>query len=304
MIFVVTGATSFIGRNFVNQLLQNDDIVIAVCRENSSSLNVLPNDSCLSIVFSDMDSYSTLHEKITKADVFVNFAWDGTKNTNDRDFGDIHKINVINSYHAMQAAHKMGCKVFVEAGSQAEYGLVNDLITENTDCNPFTEYGKTKLEVNKQGFEFSEKTGMKYLHLRIFSVYGEDDHERTLIKTCIRKLKNNEDVDLSQCNQNWNFLYVKDAAVQIYLLCKYAIANSNFIHETYNVASEDTRQLKEFIRVISATSNSTGNLRFGAIVPRYVVSLNPDVSKTKKAIGFISNYSFEDRIVDMVKNIN
>ena len=49
-------------------------------------------------------------------------------------------------------------------------------------------------------------------------------------------------------------------------------------------------------------SNSKSELNFGAITPANVVSLNPDVSKTEAAIGFISQYVFKDIINNIIRN--
>ena len=71
------------------------------------------------------------------------FAWGGTGH-DGRNVQDVQRENVINTIAAMFAADKMGCQVFVEAGSQAEYGTVLECITEETPCHPFSEYGKAK----------------------------------------------------------------------------------------------------------------------------------------------------------------
>ena len=50
----------------------------------------------------------------------------------------------------MNVASKVGARLFVTAGSQAEYGLTNCPQVENMICNPFSEYGKAKLDLSKK----------------------------------------------------------------------------------------------------------------------------------------------------------
>lgn len=303
MIYVVTGATSFIGSETIRLLVENGNKVYAVCRQESTALDFLPDSNYLNIVFSEMSEYSCLDRNIPHADIFINFAWDGTKSIQDRDYGSVHESNVRYTQDALESSYRMGCKLFVETGSQAEYGICNGLITENTPCFPFTEYGKTKLITKEYGFEYAENHDIKYMHLRIFSIYGVRDKERTLVKTCIRKMLANESVDLSSCTQIWNFLHVSDAAKQIRLLCEYAVTTNDFRHEVYNIASKDTRVLKEFIAEIKRITKSESKLIYGAIKPEYIVSLNPDITKTFNAIQFVSDIDFETGIKEIIQKV-
>ena len=120
--------------------------------------------------------------------------------------------------------------------------------------------------------------------------------------SCLKKMVNNEPIDLSPCTQNWNFLYVKDAVKQIYLLCQYALRNSGYKAEVFNIASKDTRILKAFVDEMYSLAQSKSELNFGAIAPTNVVSLDPDVSKTEAATGFISQYVFKDIVNHIIRN--
>lgn len=301
MKFVITGATSFLGLEFVKLLLHEGEEVIAVCRPNSNRLGKLPEG--IEIVIANMSDYKSLYKEIVHADIFVNFAWDGTGH-NGRDIVQTQKDNVQNTQDAYMSACKMGCKLFVESGSQAEYGTIIDRITEDSECHPFSEYGKAKLKVQKICSQLSNSNSMKYLHLRIFSLFGENDHPWTLVMSSISKMLHNAPVDLSDCTQKWNFLYVEDAAKQIYLLCRYAIGKVSFKSEIFNIASEDTRVLKDFVEEMKSATNSSSKLNFGVIKPQNLVSLNPDINKTKKAIGFISSHSFSDVLNKIIIKTN
>ena len=304
MKFVVTGATGFIGREVVDILLKQGHYVYCVCRPNSPKVAVLPKDTNLSIVYAIMSDYSTLSYLIPNADVMINMAWGGITREG-RDNTDVQCDNIGHSLQAMDAAKAIGCKVFVETGSQAEYGIVNDIVTEDTPCSPFSDYGKAKLSLKEAAFKYAEEIGIKYLHLRIFSVYGENDHPWAMISSCTLKMLNNEDVELSDCQQQWNFLYVKDCAKQIVLLGEWAYDNMEAIHDVYNLASEDTRILQSYIEEMHALTDSSSKLLFGKVIPQHLVSLNPDISKMKAAIGFVADYSFAQgykNVINKYKN--
>ena len=301
MKFIITGATSFIGLELTEYLLANGHSVIAVCRPNSKGLSSIPNG--VEIVSSEMADYGNLHNEIAQADVLINLAWGGTGH-DGRNVVDVQNENIAYTTAAFFAADKMGCKLFIEAGSQAEYGSTIEPQSEDSVCNPFSEYGKAKLKVKEELFKISEQIGIKYIHLRIFSIFGENDHPWTLVMSAIDKMLKNEQVDLSPCTQNWNFLYVKDAVKIITKLCDYAIRTNVFTHEVYNIASRDSRILKDFVEEMKAITKSKSVLNYGAITPSNLVSLQPIISKMESATGIYEYTQFADVINKIIHQQN
>ena len=301
MKFIITGATSFIGLELIDYLLANNHSVVAVCRTNSKGLSCVPSGA--EIVTAEMSDYGNLHKEISTADVFINLAWGGTGH-DGRNVVDVQNENITYTTASMFAADKIGCKLFVEAGSQAEYGSTIEPQSEDSVCNPFSEYGKAKLKVKKELFKISEQIGIKYIHLRIFSIFGENDHPWTLVMSAIDKMLKNEQVDLSPCTQNWNFLYVKDAVKIITKLCDYAISTNGFTHEVYNIASRDSRILKDFVEEMKAITKSKSVLNYGAITPSNLVSLQPIISKMESASGIYEYTQFADVINKIIHQQN
>ena len=296
--YIITGATSFLGKELIQYLSSLPNVEIyAVCRPGKG----IWNSSNIQTIEADMEEYHKLYEKINQADVFINLAWSGTGHEG-RNIASIQEENIRNTLNAIHSAKKIGCQLFVESGSQAEYGDIPTIIDETCPCNPFTEYGKAKLIVQKEAFRLSEELNIKYIHLRIFSLFGENDHPWTLVSMCVDKMLNNETIHLSTCSQYWNFLYVKDAVMQIYKLCEYADQNDKFCHDVYNIASRDTRKLKDFVEEIKAITKSNSPLDFGRITPVRNISLRPSIEKLENTIGFIEKYSFKDAIRNIIKN--
>lgn len=302
MKFVVTGATSFIGLELITYLLNSGHQVVAVCRPESNGVCFIPKT--VQIVYAEMSDYGNLHKSISEAEAFVNLAWAGTGH-DGRNVIDIQNENITYTTAAMLAADKMGCKLFLESGSQAEYGSMTEPQSEDSICHPFSEYGKAKLKVKEDLFNLSEQLGIKYIHLRIFSIFGENDHPWTLVMSAVNKMLKNEPMDLSPCTQNWNFVYVKDAVRMITILCEKAAENHSFQHEVYNIASEDTRVLMDFVEQIKVLTNSASILNYGTNIPQNLVSLQPDMRKTKAIVGVLNEYLFDDVINRIIcKHIN
>lgn len=299
MIFIITGASGFLGVDICKELLHQGHQVYAVCRKESKGLCNLPQTNQLSIVWADLDHLNDIPLQVEHADVFIHLAWKGTTSGN-RFNPELQAENIRNTFTAMQVAKAIDSKVFTDAGSQAEYGTVTDLITEETPCNPFSDYGRAKLRVWNEGKILCRELGLKYVHPRIFSVYGENDHPYTLVMSLIQKMLRNEPMDMSPCTQNWNYIYSGDAARLIAGLCDYAEKTPDYTAEAYNIASDDTRQLKEFVERMKALVNSASTLNYGTITPTNHVSLQPDITKVQKVVNI--HFTPFDEVIHKIVN--
>lgn len=299
MIFFITGASSFVGVELCRYLCDNGHQVIAMTRRDNKNLNDIAVEGCLQVFRADMQNLVEKAQGI-RADVFMHLAWAGTSHE-DRDNAAIHDENARLSLEYVKLAKRMDCKLYVDAGSQAEYGIVTDVITEETECHPFSAYGKAKLKMYQESRVLTAELGLKYIHLRILSVYGEHDHETTLIKSCLRKLKNNDPIEMHSGGQKWNYVYVKDAARQIVELAVHAYKNDVFKCEVYNIASEDTRKLQDFVISMKEVCSSASELTFGGYNPEKDVNLKPDVKKTKEIVKPLTKWRFEEVIEKILK---
>ena len=297
MIFFITGASSFIGVELCRYLTDKGHSVIAMSRRENEHLEEIKKNGNLQVFRADMQSLFDKARGIY-ADVFIHLAWAGTTHE-DRNNPAIHEDNVRLSLKCVKLAKQMGCQIYVDAGSQAEYGIVPGILTEDTPCNPVTAYGKGKLKMYKETSVLTEQLGLKYIHLRILSVYGENDHEETLIKTALKKLKANEPIEMRSGSQKWNYVYVKDAARQIGELALHAIADDAFKCEVYNIASNDTRKLSEFVEVMKEITGSKSELHFGGYDPEKDVNLNPEIRKTMEIVKPLTEWKFEEIIAKM-----
>ena len=192
-------------------------------------------------------------------------------------------LNVDMSVKVLEFAKVLGAKRFIFAGSQAEMSE--------------TPYGVAK----KQFATFAEDNlsdgNMSFIHLRIFSVYGKDDRDTSLIMTLLKLCKENKDVGLSSCNYKWNFLYINDFTRMIYKMIEKDIDSG-----TYDIASDDTRLLKEYVIEAHKVLKAKNKLNFGErpdSIERFAV---PNISKTIEAIGAFDFTAFKDGIKETAKS--
>lgn len=295
---LITGATSFIGLNLINYLL-NDYKVIAVVRPNSEKISLLPASDNLSIFELEMKEYYRLPSLIKEPiHAIAHLSWGGTRGI-DRNNIELQEQNFKYSISALHSAAKLNAKIFMSAGSQAEYGLQNSIITENTVPKPVTAYGKSKLKFYEYGMEFCKNNNIKFVEPRFFSLYGTGDYEGTLIMSMLDKMLKNEPCDLTYCTQKWNFLNIEDAVAGMKIL----LENEQVESGAYNFASNDTRKLKNFLLEMKYIADSKSKLNFGVISHndsgKY--GINPDITKLLNT-GWQPKISFEDGIREIIND--
>lgn len=141
---IVTGATGAVGSAVERRALANGIAMTYIVHQGSKRLGNLPQDERLEIVECNLSDYKNLQME-GKYDAFIHLSWEKTFGAS-RDDAEVQTRNIQYTQDAVQLAHRCGCTVFVGAGSQAEYGIVPGVITEETPCNPFSAYGKAKWE--------------------------------------------------------------------------------------------------------------------------------------------------------------
>ena len=152
---------------------------------------------------------------------------------------------------------------------------------------------------------------MKFLDLRIFSVYGVGDHETTLVHTLVQAVLAGQSMDLSPCSQMWNFMEARDLARAIAFLLE-----GGFGSGTYDLCSQNSRPLKDYVLEIESLgkaflekkegktlSPSSSLLRFGerASNAEGPVDLKPSI-KDLYDRGFLEKISFQQGIEELYQH--
>ena len=294
---LVTGANSFIGRAVCEELLSRGEETYALVRTDSIDNLGLAKLSGLKVLEGDMETIATCLAATGGIENVIHLAWEGRGSVGRADRG-VQDRNLRNSMNLLRVVSDFGCKVFVGGGSQAEYGKSQALISEGHECNPVSEYGKAKLRFTLGGAETCERLGMRYRMPRIFSVFGPGDHPWTLMSTLVRALELGQVLALTSCDQHWNYLYVSDVARALI-----ALLDEQHADGIYNVGSEVTKPLKEFVIAVCERYPNSPRPDFGAIAPHPdgAASLRPSVTKLRRQIGWTEDYTFEAGLSDMIQ---
>lgn len=295
---VITGATGAIGMALINKCINEGVEVLILCHKNSKRLDRIPIHPLVKIEFcnlSDFCNFSLQEEK--EYDVFYHLAWEATIGAGREDVYAQLK-NIEYSIDAVKLAKRFGCRTFIGAGSQAEYGIVNEKLSDSTPVNPQTCYGIAKFCAGKMTRKECEKNGMNHIWTRILSVYGPYDGENTMIMSTINLLLMGEKPHLTKCEQKWDYLYSEDAAEYLYLLGSKGING-----KTYVIGSGQSRPLYDYVHELKNVINPELHLGIGDLPysDNQVMYLCANIDELQRDTGFIPSTNFTDGIKKTIK---
>ena len=294
---VVTGASSMIGIALIKECIKNQVELLAIVRKGSTKLNRIPASELITVCECDLDELGKLQIGSGSYDVFYHFAWGHTSKVN-RDNPILQEQNIRYTLEAVELAHRLGCKKFIGAGSQAEYGIVHEMITPDTKENPVIAYGIAKNAAGRLSRKLCDSYVMTHIWGRIFSVYGVNDNDETVLAYAMRQFMKGEKAQFSSATQYWDFLHEDDAGKIFYLLGEMVK-----ISKTYCISGGAARPLKEFILEVRRLIDETAECEFAKETDMSnVVSLQVDISELVKDIGYMPQVTFEEGMKELIQS--
>lgn len=295
---IITGCTGAIGIALVEALLEENVSVTAVCHRHSKRISRIPTGDKVDIVECDLDELETLEQQLPHDyDVFYHLAWAGASG-DGRNNIDMQIKNVQYTMDAVEVAKKLGCRRFIGAGSQAEYGRFQGSLTPETPTFPENGYGVAKLCAGQMSRIRCEQLGMEHIWTRVLSVYGPNDGMSTMVMSVITQLLDGKRPSCSKGEQIWDYLYAKDAGRAFLLLGEKGKSG-----KVYCIGSGEGSPLKEYILEMKNQIDSTAEIGFGDIPygDKQVMYLLADISELKADTGFSPRYSFRDGIAETIQ---
>lgn len=295
----ITAANCFIGLPLVKKASSLGWDVIAVVRVGNKQKDYLGSIPNVSVIELNLEDYDKLGSLVGSVDCAVLLTWNGTRGQTRVD-EKLQESNYLYNMEAVKSLVEYGCKRIITAGSQAEYGIYNGIITEEMECKPNTAYGKYKVKLFEEASKYCSEHGVSLKEPRFFSLYGPGDYENTMIMGSIKDMLDNKPCKFTKALQMWDYLYIDDAIEAIAKLCEKKCADG-----AYNFGSGDCRPLREYIMEQKQILNSSSELLFGSIPygPAGVVSIHPSVEKLRKELLWEPKTSFSDGINKIVKRI-
>lgn len=295
---VITGPTGAIGRALIDFCISQEIQVILMVRKDSKRLADLPTSEYISLIYADITEYDSVKvdEENQNCDAFIHLAWMGTVGDARNDM-ELQTRNIAGVISAVRLADRMGCKLFVGAGSQAEYGRVEGYLRSDTPAFPENGYGMAKLCAGQMSRVLCGQLGMEHIWLRILSIYGPYDGEKSMVRSALNSFVNSQEISFTKGEQKWDYLFNRDAAGMIFRLLQ-----SGKNGKVYCIGSGKARMLKEYIQDIyyAVTGEYAQGTNIGIgkkpYADKQVMFLCADISELEADIGTVELTPFAEGI--------
>ena len=297
---VVTGANGMIGSALVRELLANGSRVLALVREGENNCVNLPQHPLLCVRTCGLGSLAAFQPSTDDVpfDVMYHFAWNGTFGSS-RDDAYLQNDNLRYTLDAISLAARLGCRRFVGAGSQAEYGITppGQKLSPATPTAPDTGYGIAKLAAGCLGGLHAASLGIHFNWVRILSVYGPAEKPHCLTMSTILSLLRGQSVHFTKGEQLWDFLYCEDAARAFRLIGEKGVPG-----QIYVLGSGQTISLADAITTLCNAINPAARIGLGDLpYPQgQRMYLCADISKLTEDTGFTPQVSYPKGILQTI----
>lgn len=289
---VVTGATGFVGRWLVDELLRQGDGVTVIARDKER----IPDRwrGKVPVIEASLEGYEELKkESFPKRgyDILFHLAWEGSSGSRRSDI-QLQMQNARYTCDAVQLASMLQCSRFVYAGSIMEYEAMQGIPREGSRPGVSSIYSTAKLAADFMAKALAAEKEILYINAVISNIFGPGEHSARFLNTTLNKMLQNEDIQLTHGRQLYDFIYARDAARAIVLAGK---AGNGYT--AYYIGNVRQKQLKEFVLQMKDAIGSRSRLLFGH-VPFYGVLMDYKRIDTGNIarLGFVPEVGFPEGI--------
>ena len=292
---IVTGGNGFIGSHVCRVLAGRGVKVYAVVRKDCQSAEKLEAVDRVTVVRCDMARISDLYNLISDRDidVFYHFAWEGSAGE-ARSNELLQMQNVLATVEALRTADRMGCRKFVNAGSIMEQEALRAVYAQDSRPAPAYIYGAAKAAARTMCKPIANSLNIDLCWAVITNAYGAGEVSPRFVNTTIRKIIAKEPLCFTAATQNYDFVYIEDAAEAFA-----AIGDHGKPNREYVIGSGEAKPLKEFILEMQQQLAPQAECIFGN-VPFTGISLPLEayaIDALRDDCGFVPKVSFAAGVV-------
>lgn len=183
---LVTGATGYIGKHVVAELIRRNYRVRVLVRPTSSHIKFFGN--VVDYYIGDLENFNS-DELFSGVDCLFHLAWEGLPN-----YGSRHHIdrNLPVSYNFIVRAIDNGIGSIIISGTCQEYGLKYGPIAARDICIPITAYGIAKNCLRQMVEYLCEYKKINLVWARLFYSYGEGQSNKSLLSQLKKAIDDKE----------------------------------------------------------------------------------------------------------------
>lgn len=217
--FLVTGASGFVGRYVVAELIQQGKEVIATSRRQLPGFEMLTgNVKYISFDLNNFDDDTDLYRFFGKPEKMIHLAWEGLPNYESRDHLELN-LPAQEKFLANLLRH--GLPSLTVGGTCMEYGMQEGELSEERNARPANAYAEAKNELRIYLENLKAELDFTLTWIRMFYLYGKGQNPKSLHSQLMAAIREGAtEFDMSPGDQLRDFLPVEEMARLIVAIAK------------------------------------------------------------------------------------
>jgi UDP-glucuronate 4-epimerase len=301
---LVTGGAGFIGSHLVNRLL-GDGCRVSVIdnfdplypeplkRDNIRGLQSNPRYRLFEFDIRDLGAAdSGLPDDI---DVIVHLAAKAGIRPSIENPVAYVETNILGTQALLDFARRRRVSQFVFASSSSVYGVNPNApwAESDADLQPISPYAATKLAGEQLGAVSSRLYGIRFIALRLFTVYGPRQRPDLAIRKLAELMLRGEPVPIyGDGSTSRDYTFVDDIIEGILSAIRY----TGGLYEIVNLGNSTPIRLLEMVRTLEDALNVKARLHFCPEMPGDVPTTFANIDKARRLFGYKPRTRFSDGI--------
>lgn len=298
---LVTGGAGFIGSHLVDSLLRDQYRVTVLDNfdpfyDRSIKLgNIAEHRDSKSwrLIEGDIRDAATVNALPDGIDVIVHLAAAAGVRPSIADPVRYQEVNVAGTQNLLELSRQRGIRQFVFASSSSVYGVNPNVPWKEDDhvLQPISPYASTKISGELLGHVYAHLHGIRFLALRLFTVYGPRQRPDLAINKFAGLILNGRPIPLyGDGSTRRDYTYVDDIVAGI----RGAMAYEQTPFEVVNLGNDRAVSLTELVRALEEVLDRKASIEWLPEQPGDVPQTWANTDKARRLLGYRSKTSLLD----------
>jgi UDP-glucose 4-epimerase len=287
MNILVTGGAGFIGKYLVKSLLEKGNSVTIFDNFSNSTKESISSlvEMGVKIIEGDITKPLEIINAVKDQEVLIHLAAKISVSESISNPLETYRVNVDGTRNVLAASEKNNVKKLIAASSAAVYGegTPNVKLTEESDTNPISPYGESKVQMEQEIREFTSKHDIDCIILRFFNIYGvgQSKEYAGVITKFMEKIRQDRPLEIfGNGLQTRDFVSIDDVINSIHN----SIAWDK--NGTYNIASGKATTINELAETIICLSGKKFEIKHITAKKGDIMYSQADISRAKKDFSY------------------
>lgn len=255
---LLTGATSFLGKNFIAQLREKNKIFLATSshadrKQNIIKMNLLKEEEVKKVVKATRPSI------VYHLAALVNLSREYSVTKHCIEINLNGTLNLLESFRIKKP------ELMVFISTEEVYGNGSIPYVEDQPLDPPSGYAVSKIAGEYLCRIYAQQLGFKLIILRIGTMYGPGDKESRLIPQLIMKALKNDQIEINAGTKKRDYVFIEDV---LKVLIKILDLKDIDKYQIINIGGGISYTLLDLLNIILAETQSNSKVSRGKIPER------------------------------------